>query len=142
MNNDLQIGCDRLARIIDPAYRADKPHPLTKVLASDPGLLEVIDLVQRAQKGNVAVRRAHRAIHAWVSGGAPVIGQSYDALVLEEMAALQKEIEHYKTRDAEHRYWDLQTQESCSPIQAAARLSKEELARLPKNLTELIRRKP
>ncbi len=141
MNDDLQIGCDLLARIIDPAYRSDKPHPLTKLLASHAGIAGMVDFVERAERGNASVRRAHRTMRTWTQGGEEIPAESLHSRMLQELVDLRKELEHYKTRDAEHHYWALQTQEDCSAIQAASRLSKEELGRLPKNLTELRKEK-
>ena len=140
MNDDLQIGCERIAKILDPKYKKE-PHPLTKLLASDPGIVAIVSFLEKAVRGNTPVRQARKTMRLWRDGGSKIPSTTFYSKMLDEINDLRAEVEHYKTKEAEHHYWALQTQEDCSPIQAASRLSKEELGRLPKNLTELRKEK-
>ena len=135
MNDDLHQGSDRLARRL-LTWPADTPHRYTKLIADDIGIYDMVDFVHRAIRGNASRRRAHRVLDAWVRGTGKVVKMiDINAALLEEVGILRKEVEHLKTQNVERRYWEMQ--ERYPGLEGVNRMSKEDLERLPKDLTKM-----
>jgi len=134
MTDDLHQGSARLARVLQK-WPPDTPHRLTEPIASDSGIYGMVDFVQRAIRGNASRRRARRVLDQWVRGG--VSGPLLDNVgeLMKEMGILRKEVENLKTQLAERRYWELQ--ERYPGLEGKNRMSKEDLKRLPTDLTKM-----
>lgn len=140
MNINLQQGSDRLARVIQPNWPPDTPHRLTEPISSDVGVAGLVDFVQRSIRGNAPRRLARAVLRDWIRGGDPKPTGSLSDNLLKEMEVLREEVEQLKTQIAERRYWELQ--ERYPMGEAVSKMSKEDLARLPKDLTKVKKDKP
>ena len=135
MSDDLHQGSDRLARHLQK-WPENTPHRFTELIAGDVGVSGMVDFVQRAIRGNASRRRARRVLDSWVRGSdkeKPT--KTIEDELTKEMGLLRKEVEDLKTQLAERRYWDLQ--ERYPALEAINRMSKEDLKRLPEDLTKM-----